>query len=87
MSDSRRWPLAGYLSALPEYSDRHPETLLPLADRIIAYLAELADPDAAEGQPCPECGATPAENHARNCSFADWLDGDSGQSIGGSASI
>ena len=39
--DSRRYFLAGYLSALPEFSDRHPETMLPLADQIIAVLKEL----------------------------------------------
>jgi hypothetical protein len=42
--DSRRYYLAGYLSALPEFSDRHPETLLPLADAIIAVLCELRPP-------------------------------------------
>jgi len=40
--DSRRYFLAGYLSALPEFSNHHPETLLPLADQIIQVLNELA---------------------------------------------
>ena len=39
--DSRRYFLAGYLSALPEFKDRHPETMLPLADQILTVLAEL----------------------------------------------
>lgn len=39
--DSRRYFLAGYLSALPEFSRRHPETLLPLADQILTVLGEL----------------------------------------------
>ena len=41
--DSRRFFLAGYLSALPEFRARHPETLLGLADQILAALGELAD--------------------------------------------
>jgi len=48
MNDPRRYPLAGYLSALPEFADRHPETLLPLADRIIGYLTELEAPEIGE---------------------------------------
>ena len=41
MSDTRRWYLAGYLSALSEFKDRHPEGLLPLADQILTVLREL----------------------------------------------
>jgi hypothetical protein len=41
--DSRRHYLAGYLSGLPEFSDRHPETMLPLADRILALLHDIDD--------------------------------------------
>jgi hypothetical protein len=43
-SDSRRYYLAGYLSALPEYAGRHPDALLPLADQIVAVLADLDRP-------------------------------------------
>lgn len=45
--DTRRYFLAGYLSALPEFAVRHPSELLPLADNILTVLAELAVvPDA-----------------------------------------
>lgn len=46
--DTRRWFLAGYLSAEPPYRDRHPSDLLELADRILTVLNELEpdyDPD------------------------------------------
>ena len=41
LPDSRRYFLAGYLSGLPEFTTRHPESLLPLADQIITVLREL----------------------------------------------
>jgi len=53
MTDIRRWPLAGYLSAEREYADRHPESLLPLADRILAYLNELAPDEADDLEAAP----------------------------------
>lgn len=43
-NDTRRYYLAGYLSALPQFADRHPEDLLPLADQIITVLRELDEP-------------------------------------------
>ena len=56
--DSRRFFLAGYLSGLPQFSDKHPESMLPLADNIIRYLAELdvespydSDGDESRGAP------------------------------------
>jgi hypothetical protein len=41
--DPRRHFLAGYLSSLPEFSDRHPEDLLPVADRILAVVDGLVE--------------------------------------------
>lgn len=43
-TDSRRFYLAGFLSAQPEYSNKHAEELLPLADRIIEDLMLLGEP-------------------------------------------
>lgn len=41
--DTRRHYLAGYLSGrIPEFRDRHSETLLDLADDILAALDDLA---------------------------------------------
>ena len=42
-ADTRREVLAGFLSTLPEYEDRHPETLLLLADELLRVLAEVVD--------------------------------------------